>query len=82
MFYGSGSSRLPGRCPAPARGLTRSPAASGNDLLIACCAFGAKITLASNTGVGHNFLVPLIMRVTIFYANAEEGFQLFNLTIS
>ena len=34
-------------------------------------AIGTKITLTSNTGEGHNFLVHGIRRVTIFYADIK-----------
>ena len=42
---------------------------------------GRKITLTSNTGEGHNFLVHGISGVTIFYADMKGGSYFFNLTI-
>ena len=36
-------------------------------------AIGAKITLTSNTGEGHNFLVYGIRKVTTFYADVKGG---------
>ena len=36
-------------------------------------AIGTKITLTSNTGEGHNFLVHGIRRVTIFHADIKGG---------
>ena len=36
-------------------------------------AIGTKITLTSNAGEGHNFLVHGIGRVTIFYADVKGG---------
>ena len=84
MFYSSGSSELPGRCPGPAgRGAnsTPKPQQLKGAMTIGHCmlCLGHKITLTSNTGEGQKSLVPCIRRVTIFYADVKGGVQFFNL---